>query len=120
MSRVSANIPDRLRGVLTVRAFIERCESRLQRLPDDVRKPPRDRAGFTGWDSATGTNTFLFTPDGFAEACGGQDSRETARELHARGFLVTRENGHRTEKRMIGGAGSHCNARATHISYDDA
>jgi uncharacterized protein (DUF927 family) len=97
-----SNIPDRLRGVLNVRAFIERCESRFQRLPDDARTPPRDRVGFTGWDSATGTNTFLFTPDGFAEACGGQDSRETARELHARGFLVTRENGHLTEKRTIG------------------
>lgn len=97
-----SNVPDRLRGVLNVQAFLERCESRFQKLGDDSRQVPNDRAGFVGWDQATGARAFLLTPDGFVEACGGQDVRETARELVSRGFLLAREHGRYMEKRDLG------------------
>lgn len=96
------NISDRLRGAINVRGFIERNESRFQALGTDSGQVPRDRAGFVGWDHAAGAHAFLFTADGFAEACGGQDPRETARELHARGLLVAREPDRYTEKRELG------------------
>lgn len=97
-----SNIPDRLRGVLNVQAFLERSESRFQKLRDESGQIPRDRAGFFGWDGAVGVAVFLFTPDGFAEACGGQDPRETARELYNLGLLFARERDRYTEKRDIG------------------
>lgn len=97
-----SNIPDRLRGVLNVQAFIERNESRFQNLQTTSDQIPRDRVGFVGWDKVIGRTCFWFTNNGFTEACGGQDARETAQELFARGYLIARERGRFTEKREFG------------------
>lgn len=99
-----ANLPDRLRGILNVQAFLERFESRFQNITGEVKTIPHERAGFVGWDTAAGTMVYLFTPEGFAEACAGQDPRETSKELLEKGFLHARERGHMTEKRNVGGA----------------
>jgi hypothetical protein len=46
-----------------------------------------------------------------------QDPRETARELHTRGFLVTRENGHLTENVRSAPAGNAC-MWSVHLSWN--
>lgn len=114
-----SNIPDRLRGVLNVQAFLERCESRFQKMGEDSRHVPNERAGFVGWDGAAGCAVFLFTSDGFLEACSGQDPRETARELQALGFLFARESNRYTEKRELG-SGRHrvYIVRASLLTFD--
>ena len=97
-----SNVPDRLRGLLNVQSFIERNISRFQRNDGESQVIPRDRAGFIGYETELRSHAYYLTRAGFAEACGGQDPRETARELFSRGFLVARENGRWTEKRDIG------------------
>ena len=97
-----ARIPDRLRGVMNVAEFIQRHAARFQGLSDDAGAPiPRDRAGYRGYDMAAGGDAYWFTSDGFREACGGLDSRETAQELKRLRFLVAKERGHLTEKREL-------------------
>lgn len=98
-----ANVPDRVRGVMNVAQFISRHASRFQTLNEYGSSAPRDRAGFVGRDQATGERAYLFTPEGFREACGGQDPRGTARELHRLGFITAREAGRFNVKRDIDG-----------------
>ncbi len=95
------NVPDRLRGLMNVAEFIQRHESRFQSLGSVHAYPPRDRAGFVGFDKTTGEQQYQFTREGFAEACGGLDPKETASELKERGFLVA-ERGRLTDKRDTG------------------
>lgn len=93
-----ANLPDRLRGVLNVQAFVERSEARFEKLLGDSSVVPQNRAGFKGYHSPSGKFCYLFTRDGFKEACGGQDPHQTALELKRLGLLIARESGHLTEK----------------------
>lgn len=94
-----ANVPDRLRGVLNVQAFMERNEARFQKPGDESRLVPQNRAGYIGTDNATGAQCHFFSSDGLREACDGQSPRDTANELLRLGFLLARERGRLTEKR---------------------
>ena len=96
-----ARVPDRLRGVINVAEFIQRHESRFQKLAEPVGPPPRERVGFMGYDAAARGDAYMFTSDGFREACGGLDAAETARELRCLGLLVSNETGHLAPKRYL-------------------
>jgi putative DNA primase/helicase len=97
-----ANISDRLRGVMNVKEFIQRHESRFQKTGEAAGPAPRDRVGYMGYDTPGRCQAYLFTSDGFREACGGLDARETAGELKRLGLLVSNEIHHLAPKRDVG------------------
>ena len=100
-----AMLPDRVRGLVNVQRFIQQHESRFQHIPRNEREAiPRDRAGYvSNFDVGVKGPAYLFTDQGFLEACGDQDSRETARELKERGFLFANEPNRSTVKRSLDG-----------------
>lgn len=66
------------RGILAVRDFIMRHESRFE---VDENSPPRDRAGWRRND------LYHFTPDAFKEACKGVDPVKVKQALKEKGLL---------------------------------
>lgn len=116
----SARIPDRLRGVMNVADFIHRHAARFQSLSDGAGAPiPRDRVGYRDQDRAAGSEVYMFTSEGFREACGGLDPRETAEELKRLRILVARERGRHTEKREAGtDRGRFYIVKATLLEFD--
>ncbi len=76
-----ASLPDAERGIEAVKDFMLKHETRFREMtsPD----PVRDAAGFID----RGRRLYLFTRQGFKEACNGQDHREVARALADRSML---------------------------------
>lgn len=99
----NANLPDRVRGVISVAQFIAHHEERFQPPGDDNAVPPRVRVGYVGYDDPAKGRAYLFTHDGLTEACGDLDVKHAARELQRIGEVVAREHGRFTEKREIRG-----------------
>lgn len=83
------------RALEQVRAFLERHgESRFTPLIGASRAvPTRDRAGYLG--EHRGINCFLFTSDGWKEACQGFGPRRVARWLADHDYLLTEAKGGR-------------------------
>ena len=93
-------LSDAARGVQAVREFMLRHYARFHDgAIDDWSTIVRDLAGYR--DNKRGL--WLFTEDGFKEACRGHDSREVCRELRRRGLLFTNENDRFTSKHNIPG-----------------
>jgi len=61
--------------------------------PDDPsdKGRPRGMAGFLEIKE-TGRDLYLFTTEGFRQACGGYDPEEVANELRRRGYLFGNDN----------------------------
>ena len=85
--------------ILAVQAFVQRNEARFRKDKDHY--PVRDLVGYSK------ENLFLFTPEGFAEACHGHDPTEVARELNRRGLLTRNERDRYTSKHQVVIAGEH-------------
>lgn len=85
----NANIPDSVRGALSVQEFIQRNQFKF--IAPGSGSAVIDPVGYI--DKEPNGNLFLFTEESFAKACGGYDYKEVARELHRRGFLHTKEHG---------------------------
>lgn len=104
------NLPDSVRGVLAVQAFVQRNEARFRK--DEGHYPVRDLVGYSK------ENFFLFTPEGFAEACHGHDPTEVARELNRRDLLTRNERDRYTSKHQVVIAGEHKRLRLYAIKAD--
>jgi len=99
----AAPLPDVERGVAAVRDFILRHqEARFHRIDQSSGEEHfvvRDLAGY--WDKER--SVYLFTPEGFREACKGHDSKEVARELARRGLLFQNQGDRLVSKTSIPG-----------------
>ena len=96
----SGNIPDHIRGALAVRDFIMRDEARFRDIVPNPDAPRiRDLAGYR--DRNRGL--FLFTHDGFQEACGEANTTDVARVLASAGYLRRGEANRFTTKQMVDG-----------------
>jgi len=99
----AAPLPDVERGVEAVRDFILRHQDArfywLRWLSEKDRPIVRDLAGY--WDEEEGF--YLFTPEGFQEACHGHDPKAVARELARRGLLFKNQSDRLVSKHSIPG-----------------
>jgi putative DNA primase/helicase len=95
------SLPDSARGIASVREFIMKHGARFAIL-DQSFIDVRDLAGYR--DEERGR--WLFTDDGFREACGGQDPREVARELVRRGLMFKNDSDRIKSKHTIKALGS--------------
>lgn len=98
--RSSANIPDNVRGSLSVRDFVMRHEARFRDLIPNSDSPRiANLAGYRDRNQGL----FLFTHDGFQEACGEANCSDVARTLAQSGILRVAEAGRFTIKHTIDG-----------------
>lgn len=81
----SANLPEGLRMRKAVQQFLLANGERFRDATDETNpgRPARDLCGYYARDR----RYYLFTDDGFAEACNGFDPKAVARELAANGEL---------------------------------
>jgi len=93
-----ANLPERLRGVEAVQAFLLKNGVRFGCTIDHDRNSQiRDLAGY----EHRNRSFYLFTCEGFREACAGIDPKVVAKELLNLGYLYTNEKGRLTSKHDI-------------------
>src|SRR3569623_415075 len=83
------SMPDRIRTVMAVQEFIQRHLGRF-RPAHDCAIFVNDLAGYTE-RLPQGGCIYMFTPEAFAEACGGHNSKDIAREIQKLGFLHVNE-----------------------------
>lgn len=95
----ASTLTDVQRGVIAVRDFCLRHSTRFQPL-NESQPAVHDLAGYRS------ASAFLFTQEGFREACCGFDPKAVARELAGRGLLEGSDPGHRTMKVTIPGMSS--------------
>jgi uncharacterized protein (DUF927 family) len=99
------SMADAVHGAQAVREFVLKNRGRFTDMSPDPQTPPQFRAlnqaGY--WDSRN--KLFLFTGEGFQEACGGFDHKTVARELDRRGLLRRGESNRLTKKFAISGLG---------------
>jgi hypothetical protein len=79
-SNDSVNLPDYIQGAIKVQEFTTRHASRFMGKHDI--SAPRDLAGFHD------NNCYMFTTQGFTEACGGFEVKSIARYLSKLGYLL--------------------------------
>lgn len=84
------SMPDRIRGVMAVQAFIQRNQHRFRKAHADT-VTAYELAGYTE-KLTLGGCLYMFTPDAFAEACGGHNPDDVAGELKKLGFLHVNEH----------------------------
>ncbi|WP_207132129.1 DUF927 domain-containing protein [Halorhodospira neutriphila] len=84
------------RGVEAIRAFILRHGARFQH--KNASQDVRERVGY--YDE--GNALYLFTDEGFREACGGHDHKAVAKELDRRGLLHKNDASRHKSKHSIG------------------
>jgi putative DNA primase/helicase len=90
-----------LRGINAIRDFIVRHQSRFEDSSNSKSSQIRDLVGYFDKDE----NLFLFTTEGFKEACKGLNFKEILEDLRGKGLLRINE-GHRfTYKKQISGIG---------------
>ena len=83
------SMPDRIRGVMALQEFIQRHPRRFRPAHDSAIYV-NDLAGYTERDSKGGW-LYMFTAEAFAEACGGHNPKDIAREIQKLGFLHANE-----------------------------
>jgi len=83
------SMPDRIRGVMALQEFIQRHPRRFRPAHDSA-ICVNDLSGYTE-RLPQGGCLYMFTPEGFAEACGGHNLKDIAREIQKLGFLHTNE-----------------------------
>lgn len=83
------SMPDRIRGVMAVQAFIQRNQHRFRPTHADTIKA-YELAGYTE-KLLQGGCLYMFLPEIFAEACGGHNPKDVAREIQKLGFLHANE-----------------------------
>lgn len=89
------------RGINVVKEFIVRHQSRFEDSSNSESSQIRDLIGYFDKDE----NIYLFTTDGFKEACKGLNYKEILEDLRKKGLLRINE-GHRfTYKKQISGIG---------------
>jgi uncharacterized protein (DUF927 family) len=81
----SQYLADTDRGVESVEEFILKHESRFRKANDNTHTV-RELVGYRNDDY------YLFTKEGFKEACSGHDPQDVARKLKSLGFLFTSDN----------------------------
>ena len=86
----SISMPDRIRGVMAVQAFIQSNQYRFRKAHADT-VTAYELAGYTQ-KLTQGGCLYMFTPDAFSEACGGHNPDDVAGELKKLGFLHVNEN----------------------------
>lgn len=79
------SMPDRIRGVMAVQEFIQRHQRRFREAHDSRIIVHGELAGYT--QRVEGNYLYMFTAEGFAEACGGHNPQDVAGELQKLGFL---------------------------------
>jgi len=84
------SLPDRIRGVMALQAFIQCHQHRFRQAHADT-VPAYKLAGYTQ-KLTLGGCLYMFTPDAFAEACGGHNPDDVAGELKKLGFLHVNED----------------------------
>lgn len=86
----AASLPDIVRALMAVQSFVlaKRERFRLARDETNGGRPVGNLCGYV--DPKRGL--YLFTPEGFAEACQGFDPREVARELARRRLLFMNDS----------------------------
>jgi len=82
------SMPDRIRGVIALQEFIQRHPRRFRPAHDSAIYV-NDLAGYT--ERLEGGYLYMFTAEGFAEACGGHNPKDIAREVQKLSFLHTNE-----------------------------
>ncbi|MCG8071465.1 MAG: DUF927 domain-containing protein [Candidatus Thiodiazotropha taylori] len=92
------NMSDEIRGALNVRAFILKNPDRFGSADFPVEKV-RQLAGYFHAEE----RWYLFTPEGFAEACGGIPEKAVAKALRSRRLLHTNNSGHLKSRLSIPG-----------------
>ncbi|MCG8017935.1 MAG: DUF927 domain-containing protein [Candidatus Thiodiazotropha sp. 'RUGA'] len=92
------NMSEEIRGALNVRAFILKNRDRFGSADFPVEKV-RQLAGYFHAEE----RWYLFTPEGFAEACGGIPEKAVARALRSRRLLHTNNSGHLKARLSIPG-----------------
>lgn len=100
LTETQGQATDAERAIEAARAFILRHESRFRDVADD-RATIRDLAGYRD----SGRGLYLFTPDGFKEACNGSEPKAVARELVRRGWLLKDGSGFTSRHLVTGLAG---------------
>ena len=103
-----ANLPVKVKSARMVREFIQKNLSRFQVIKAVNDVPPPNLVGYIHEGIANGQTQkmFLFTDDGFREACGGQNPYQVAQDLKEMGFLHINDT-HRPKAKhtvYIGGA----------------
>src|SRR3569623_291228 len=92
------SMPDRIRTVMAVQEFIQRHQRRFRPAHDSAIYV-NDLAGYT--ERLEGGYLYMFTAEGFAEACGGHNPKDIAREIQKIGFLHTNEKDRYMYKCMV-------------------
>ncbi|MBT6739558.1 MAG: DUF927 domain-containing protein [Nitrospina sp.] len=90
-----------IRGINAIREFIVRHQSRFEDSSNSKSSQIRDLVGYFDKDD----NLFLFTPEGFKEACKGLSFKEIQEDLRKKGFLRINEGNRFTYKKQISGLG---------------
>ncbi|MES9850924.1 MAG: DUF927 domain-containing protein [Candidatus Thiodiazotropha sp. L084R] len=92
------NLPEEIRGVLNVRAFILKNTDRFGSAEFAVEKV-RNLAGYYHAEE----RWYLFTPEGFVEACGGIPEKVVAKALRGLRLLHTNNSSHFKSRLCIPG-----------------
>jgi putative DNA primase/helicase len=90
-----------IRGIIAIREFIVRHQSRFEDASHDNSSQKRDLVGY--FDKTE--NLFLFTTDGFKEACNGLNFKEVLEDLRKKGLLLISEANRFTYKKQVPGIG---------------
>ncbi|MFA9459908.1 DUF927 domain-containing protein [Thiohalorhabdus methylotrophus] len=102
------------RGVEAIQAFILRHGARFQAKSGGPEV--RERVGYHD----EGNALYLFTPEGFREACGGHDSKTVANELDRRGLLYKNDASRHRSLHSVGGKRPRFYAVREQILNDDS
>jgi uncharacterized protein (DUF927 family) len=111
----SKTLTDNDRGVVHIRNFLIKNEARFKVVPKDERLQVLNIAGYR--DNVDGL--FLFTEEGFKEACAELPVTTVAQELKNKTLLLTSEKGRLTYRRMIDGDRQRCYAVKKEILSPD-
>lgn len=97
------NQPDAIQGLRALRSFLLRHHSRFRHIQksDNFGVVVHDVAGYRDPER----DLYLFTDDGFREACGGHDWRGVLDELGARGRLFMNNGSRKKSKHTVAGVG---------------
>jgi len=97
-----SNVTDAISGAVSVQQFILTNEGRFRRAKDESGSavPARGYAGYT-CDLPTGKHAYLFTLDGFKEACGPHSLEAVRTALREHGLLHSNEPGRPTYKTTV-------------------
>lgn len=104
----SANLPSRIKSAIKLREFIHRNQSRFQLSGTTNDLPPNNLVGYLHSGTANGQTQrmYLFTDDGFKEACNGDNPSNVANDLKELGLLHINDNTRTKAKHNVAIGGS--------------